>query len=274
MPYVPYYDPTGWADDPSTASPISAAALNYIEAGIKTAQAAAEAAQGDITTDPAWAAKGDLMVATANDAASVLTVGANDEVPVAASGQSHGIVWQKIGNAQIATAAAIARSKLVAETRLIPVSLLTPASAVSAGNSFWSVGALTNYDLGRWEFVKDVGGKIYGQVLVPSAISTTAGSLILHIAANATTGVTRLSVATKAVADAESVNPTFTAETAQDITVPGTAYLRKDVTFTLTEALAGGDILLVQVYHEGAHGNDSLAVNTLLLGATLQVSVA
>jgi len=55
--------------------------------------------------------------------------------------------------------------------------------------------------------------------------------------------------------------------------VPGTAYLRKDVTFALTEALAAFDTLLVQVYHEGAHANDTLAVNTLLLGASLEVTV-
>ena len=271
MPYVPFYDPSGWVDDPSTDSPISAAALNYIEAGIETAQATAEAGSGDITTDPAWAAKGDLIVATANDAAAVLPVGAQNEVLTVSAASA--LDWIKLLNAHIDTAAAIARSKLATQVIRVPISLHTPISATSGGNAFWTVAAQTNYDMGHWAFLKDVNGKVYGQVLVPAALAATGGNLILHVAANATTGVTRLSVATKAVADGESFNPTFTSETAQDITVPGTAYLRKDVTFALTEALAAFDTLLVQVYHEGAHANDTLAVNTLLLGASLEVTV-
>jgi hypothetical protein len=106
MPYTPYY--ATWEDDPSTDTPITAAALNNIEDGLTDAAAAADAAIQKSLLD----AKGDLIVATGDDEASVLTVGADDEVPVAASGQSHGIIWQKIGNAQIATDAAIAQSKL------------------------------------------------------------------------------------------------------------------------------------------------------------------
>lgn len=48
---------------------------------------------GDITTDSAWAAKGDLIVATDNNAASVLTVGANDTILMAASGETTGTKW-------------------------------------------------------------------------------------------------------------------------------------------------------------------------------------
>ena len=80
MPYVPFYDPIGWADDPSTDTPITAEALNYIEAGVEAAMAAAEGAGGDITVDPVWAAKGDLVKGVANDSADVLSVGAQNEV--------------------------------------------------------------------------------------------------------------------------------------------------------------------------------------------------
>ena len=52
-----------------------------------------EAGGGDITTDPAWAAKGDLIVATGNNAASVLTVGTNDYVLTADSSQATGLKW-------------------------------------------------------------------------------------------------------------------------------------------------------------------------------------
>jgi hypothetical protein len=144
--------------------------------------------------------------------------------------------------------------------------------SANLGNSFWNVIGLTDWDAGHWEFVKDVDGKVYGEVRVPPGY-TSGGTLRLAIAANATTGVTRLVVGTKAVADGESLNPgSLTDETAQDITVPGTAYLRKDVTFTLTETLAANDLLVVEIYHNGAHANDTLAVNTLLVGAWLEVT--
>jgi hypothetical protein len=145
-----------------------------------------------------------------------------------------------------------------------------------AGNAFYSVLGLTDWDAGHWEFVKDVDGKVYGVVRVPPAYAS-GGVIRLAIAANATSGVTRLGVGTKAVADGESLNPgALTDETKQDITVPGTAYLRKDVTFTLTETLAADDLLLVEIFHNGdssnGGGNDTLAVNTLLLGAWLEVT--
>ena len=142
--------------------------------------------------------------------------------------------------------------------------------SANAGNSFFSVLALTDWDAGHWEFVKDVDGKIYGVVKVPPDY-LSGGAIKMSIAANATTGVTRLVVGSKAVADGETLNPgSLTDETAQDITVPGTAYFRKVVSFTLTETLAASDLLIVEIYHNGAHANDTLAVNTLLFGAWLE----
>lgn len=157
----------------------------------------------------------------------------------------------------------------------IPIDLRTPRVSTLAGNAFWNVTGLTDHDLAYWEFVKDVEGKVYGLSAIPSNVAGTPnGAIVLEIAANATTGDTRLQVGTKAVADAESLNPgALTDETAQDITVPGTAYLRKTVSFTLTETLAADDLLLVEVFHDGDHANDTLAVNTLLVGAWLEVDV-
>jgi hypothetical protein len=48
---------------------------------------------GDITTDAAWAAKGDLIVGTGNDTASVLTAGTDDYVLTADSGETTGLKW-------------------------------------------------------------------------------------------------------------------------------------------------------------------------------------
>jgi len=156
----------------------------------------------------------------------------------------------------------------------VPVDLRNPRVSSLAGNSFFSVLALTNWDAGHWQFVKDVDGKIYGAVAVPKNLAGTPNaSLRLVTAYNATTGVSRWSVKSKDPADGETLDASFTSETAQDITVPGTAYFRKDVSFTLTNAPAADDLLLVEVFHEGAHANDTVAVNSLLFAAYLQCDV-
>lgn len=46
-----------------------------------------------INHDTTWAAKGDLIAGTANDTAAVLTVGADDTILMADSGQSAGLKW-------------------------------------------------------------------------------------------------------------------------------------------------------------------------------------
>lgn len=154
--------------------------------------------------------------------------------------------------------------------RSIPIDLHTPRTSTLAGNSFFTVVTLTDYDAGHWEFVLNVEGKVYGQVRIPDDYAS-GGVIRLALAANATSGVTRMQVGTKAVADGEALNPgALTDETAADVTMPGTAYFREDVTFTLTEALAAGDLLIVEVFHDGDHANDTLAVNTMLFGAWLE----
>lgn len=124
-------------------------------------------------------------------------------------------------------------------------------------------------------FLQDVAGYWYGHVRVPQDYSSTP-VIKLSIGANATSGVSRLAVSTYTVADAESYDGTYTTETAQDITVPATAYLRKDVTFSLTTSggLAAGDDLMVRCDHEGAHANDTLAVPTILFTAVFQYATA
>lgn len=122
-------------------------------------------------------------------------------------------------------------------------------------------------------FLRDVAGYWYGSLRVPQDYVGTP-RIVLSIAANATSGVTRLAVSTYAIADAESLDSTYTTETAQDVTVPGTAYLRKDVTFSLTSTIAAGDELIFRIDHEGANANDTLAAETLLVAAVFQYANA
>lgn len=48
---------------------------------------------GDVATDAIWDAKGDLAAATGANTAAKLTVGTNDHVLIAASGESTGLKW-------------------------------------------------------------------------------------------------------------------------------------------------------------------------------------
>lgn len=137
-------------------------------------------------------------------------------------------------------------------------------------NAFWTVSSFGGPLFGHWEFVKDVAGFVYGQSLVPANV--TNATIRLVIAANATSGVTRLSVFGNATANGELIGTGWNLGnpiTPQDITVPGTAFFRKDVTFSVT-GLAGADLIQIAISHDGAHANDTLAVNTLLFGAWLE----
>lgn len=166
----------------------------------------------------------------------------------------------------------------MATTYRIPIDLQNPRTATLAGNCFPSILALTNIDKFVWSFLLDVDGKLYGTVFVPSNLAPTpAPAIILAIGANATSGVTTLNVSTKSVStNAESYNATLTADTAQDITVPATARLIKEVTFTVGDLanIAANDILIVEIFHQGTAANDTLAVNTELLEAYLRVDLS
>jgi hypothetical protein len=161
------------------------------------------------------------------------------------------------------------------QTIYVPIALANPASSSDIGNSFWSVLGLTAWDAGHWEYVKDVDGLVFGTVRLPHNLAGTPNAaIVLVMAWNATTGVASMIVASKNVASGGSLNPaSLTAETVQDQTVPGTAYLRQDMTFTLTNAPAADDELIVEIEHNGTRTQDTVAVNTLMLAAFLKVDV-
>jgi hypothetical protein len=250
------------------ADEISLTGLSGTPAALTTHEADTTSVHGITDTSTLYRAGGtDVAMADGGTGASLADPGADR---IMFWDDSAGVVtWLQAGTNLTITDTTIAASGGGGGAQVVPIELTTPRLTSLQDNCFWTVLGLTDWDAGHWEFLKDVEGKLYGQVAVPDNY-TSGGVIRLLVAANATSGVTRLQVGTKAVADGESLNPTLTDETAQDITVPGTAYLRKDVTFTLTETLADKDLLLVEVFHDGDHANDTLNANTLLFGAWLE----
>jgi hypothetical protein len=157
-------------------------------------------------------------------------------------------------------------------THKIPV----PITAYGS-NAFWTRVDFAPNIQGLHTLVKDVVGELYGLVRIPENFVGTA-KIEAVILANATSGVTRLVLGAVCIAnDAASFDATFTDETAQDITVPATAYLDKLITFPTSGSLsaasiAAGKILFVHLQHAGTHANDTLAVDTLVAGLWLSYS--
>lgn len=201
-------------------------------------------------------AKGDLIAATAPDTVARLPVGTDGQILTADSAQASGVKWGPPPGS--------------ASTQPLPIDLRNPSTLVTyVGNAFPQVAALSNWEEWHWEFTKDVDGYIYGLVRVPAGF--TAPKVVISTLYNAAAGVASWVLAWAKIADGGSANPALIPEARQDVAVPGTARTRKDVTFTLAGGAipATGDLLIVQIWHNGAHANDTVAVNSELLGAWL-----
>lgn len=145
----------------------------------------------------------------------------------------------------------------------IPITLDTPDSSGNGYPALSTNNGFTNVRRVVAAFTKSVDGTWEGSMRIPQNYSS-AGAVILSAVANATSGAVRWIVSTSVVAAGSSENATYTAETAQNITVPGTALLRFDTTFTLSTTPAAGSTLNVQVKRNGSNGGDTLAVDCLL----------
>jgi putative transposon-encoded protein len=102
--------------------------------------------------------------------------------------------------------------------------------------------------------------------LVPkNYVGTPKGYVVWR--STATSGAVVWDVDTKAIADAESLDPS-TDDDAQTVTTttPGTARLRKDSTVTFSGTYAADDEVLVSVYRDGAQAADTLAAEALFEG--------
>lgn len=137
-------------------------------------------------------------------------------------------------------------------------------SGTNAGNVIPDVTSRTNIESWYWRMIKDVDGDLFGEIDVPLNLAAAPNAKIaLDLAGNGT-GVARMIVAHKSIADGGSMNPTLTTETAVDITMPA-ALLRKLQLITLTVQPAAGDLMAVKITHNGAHANDTFSAADLEL---------
>lgn len=151
-------------------------------------------------------------------------------------------------------------------TATVPMMWTTPDTSGNAtivalsSSTYQEYPALTSTTAdGRWHWLG----------YVPDNYASSP-SLIVVYCANATSGVFRVNTEFATAKDAEDQDQTLTASTAQEITVPGTAYLQDRVTFTANiPTLEPGDILYGAVHRDGDHANDTLAVPALLVAVLL-----
>lgn len=161
----------------------------------------------------------------------------------------------------------------------LPIDLRNPRVTSLAGNAFFTVTGLTAIDLAFWNFDATAEGRVYGLVPIPKNVAATpAAKIVLAVGSSATANEARVEVKVKAVADTASMNPaSLTAIETIDITVPGTARNRKDVTFpssgSMSETVVADDILLVEITRHGGHANDDLTALLELYAAWLQIDV-
>jgi len=157
-------------------------------------------------------------------------------------------------------------------TRQIPLKIQNPRSSSDTGNAFWTVFAST-YDVAHWEFVRDVQGRVTGQILIPKSVAATPNAKIVLILGAAAAGVSRMSVQTFNVpTNGGGMNTALHNQGAQDISLPG-AYATVRATFPITVggAPAADQLMVFEITHEGAHANDTLAGNTMLFEAYLEI---
>lgn len=110
------------------------------------------------------------------------------------------------------------------------------------------------------------GGTGYwtGAIRVPDDYGSAPTVTITWVAA-VIVGAVRLNVASSVIAVGASEDPAYTSETAQNVTVPGTALLRKDTTFVLSTVPVAGSDLNVKVSREGGNVADTCTGQAFIL---------
>jgi hypothetical protein len=171
------------------------------------------------------------------------------------------------------TGATGATGASVTGTKQVPVNLTVPDGS---GNAYASVttGAGTNIRELTPIYPQSVDGYWWGIVRVPQDYSSAGAIILSTFTSSTSTNAARWIVGSKVIANGASYDQALTAETAQNQSMPGTAYQRTDVTFTLTTTPTAGADLLVYVERNGSNGGDTLAANVRLGNVVFQYTAS
>jgi len=158
-------------------------------------------------------------------------------------------------------------------TRQYPLKLMAPRSSAFAGNAFWTVAAMSGFDYPHWEFVKDVEGRVFGQILSPKTVAATPNAkIVLILCCMATAGVSRMNVHYALLGTTGGwLGGSLTPIGAQDIAMPATTSGFVKATFAVPAGITADQMIFLEIVHEGNHANDTLAVNTMLVEAYLEI---
>ena len=158
-------------------------------------------------------------------------------------------------------------------------------STVNLGNAnaFWTTKDGSNYDYGYVAFKDAATGTATYMGIVPQNLaSSPQWNLVLHHTKNASGGAGNnvvLSVSALDLSDSATVDDTLTSLiSSQAVACDGTAL---DLTITSlsgsnfdgTEALAAGNLLVVEISREGGDANDNIDTQWNLLGVYLHANV-
>lgn len=140
-------------------------------------------------------------------------------------------------------------------------------------NAYFRPTTFTNFVLGHWVMIKDVDSSIYGAVRVPATFTQIAVNLMLG-SVGASGGDVRMQVKTRSIGDGDTIDSTITSETVQTITLSSglLEIARFPASGGIGSSPTAGDLLVVQILHVGTDGADTLAVDTALYGAFLEVT--
>lgn len=155
---------------------------------------------------------------------------------------------------------------------MVPVFLDT---ADAVGNGFAQLSGnlgFTPANSGRHvfpAFVTGQSGTWEGVVRVPDNY-VGSPEIVLSWVANVSSGAIRCRVSTFAVSDGALYDGTYVDEAYVNMTVPGTANFRKDITFALSTTPAAGDDLFVKVERNGNDAGDTVAVDVAVVKVVFQ----
>lgn len=157
---------TGKAHAAGAAVEHTTAAIDYSEANTHINST------GDVHTQyilkSAFAAKGQLIVATGSAAFTALAVGSDGTVPVASAAAASGIAWGTIGTAGI-TDAAVTEAKLSSGVQASIVQKLASSPTVVEGRTYFNTGDSRWYGYrGAWKKLTFGAGEISWGTAAPS----------------------------------------------------------------------------------------------------------